>query len=61
MDALEERWEKARLEAFVSDENGIIILSSNPALRLKAVRSLSADDKERLARSSGCHSFSAHQ
>ena len=38
MDALEERWEKARLEAFVSDENGIIILSSNPALRLKAVR-----------------------
>ncbi len=39
MDALEERWEKARLEAFVSDENGIIILSSNPALRLKAVRS----------------------
>ena len=50
MDALEERWEKARLEAFVSDENGIIILSSNPALRLKAVRSLSADDK-RLARS----------
>ena len=43
--------EKARLEAFVSDENGIIILSSNPALRLKAVRSLSADDKERLARS----------
>ncbi len=51
MDALEERWEKARLEAFVSDENGIIILSSNPALRLKAVRSLSADDKERLARS----------
>ncbi|RJT43184.1 sensor histidine kinase, partial [Escherichia coli] len=44
-------WEKARLEAFVSDENGIIILSSNPALRLKAVRSLSADDKERLARS----------
>ncbi|MEZ1355419.1 sensor histidine kinase, partial [Pseudomonas aeruginosa] len=51
MDALEERWEKARLEAFVSDENGIIILSSNPALRLKAVRPLSADDKERLARS----------
>ncbi len=51
MEALEERWQKARLQAFVSDENGIIILSSDPALRLKAVRPLSADDKERMARS----------
>ncbi|MCY1348780.1 C4-dicarboxylate transport sensor protein DctB [compost metagenome] len=51
LDAIEQRWEKARLHAFVSDENGIIILSSDPALRLKAVRPLSADDKERLARS----------
>ena len=51
MEALEERWEKAQLQAFVSDENGIIVLSSNPQLRLKAVRPLSAADKERLARS----------
>ncbi|MCP8463953.1 ATP-binding protein [Pseudomonas sp. ZM23] len=51
MEALEERWEKARLQAFVSDENGIIILSSDPTLRLKAVRPLSDQDKERLARS----------
>lgn len=51
MEGLEERWEKAQLQAFVSDANGIIILSSNPQLRLKAVRPLSADDKERLARS----------
>ncbi|SDH67569.1 sensor histidine kinase [Pseudomonas panipatensis] len=51
MDALEERWEKARLQAFVSDENGIIILSSDPHLRLQAVRPLSPADKERLARS----------
>jgi len=51
MEALEERWEKAQLQAFVSDENGIIVLSSNPQLRLKAVRPLSASDKERLARS----------
>ncbi|WP_024763027.1 sensor histidine kinase [Pseudomonas nitroreducens] len=51
MESLEERWEKARLQAFVSDENGIIILSSDPALRLKAVRPLSDADKERLARS----------
>ncbi|MFA7941983.1 ATP-binding protein [Pseudomonas brenneri] len=51
LEALEERWQRARLEAFVSDENGIIILSSDPARRLKAVRPLSDDTKERLARS----------
>nr|WP_314877405.1 ATP-binding protein [uncultured Pseudomonas sp.] len=51
LDTLEERWQRARLEAFVSDENGIIILSSDPARRLKAVRALSPQTKERLARS----------
>ncbi|MFO2463699.1 ATP-binding protein [Pseudomonas sp. 15FMM2] len=51
LEALEERWQRARLEAFVSDENGIIILSSDPARRLKAVLALSDDTKERLARS----------
>ena len=51
LEAMEERWQRARLEAFVSDENGIIILSSDPARRLKAVRPLSDDTKERLARS----------
>ncbi|MCY1410040.1 C4-dicarboxylate transport sensor protein DctB [compost metagenome] len=51
MEALEERWQRARLEAFVSDENGIIILSSDPARRLKSVRPMSPEIKERLARS----------
>lgn len=51
LEALEERWQRARLEAFVSDENGIIILSSDPARRLKSVRPLTAQTKERLARS----------
>ncbi|WP_300730673.1 ATP-binding protein [Pseudomonas sp.] len=51
LEALEERWQRARLEAYVSDENGIIILTSDPSLRLKSVRPLSADTKERLARS----------
>ncbi|TBV03250.1 sensor histidine kinase [Phytopseudomonas dryadis] len=55
LDALEQRWQRARLEAYVSDENGIIILSSNPARRLKAVRPLNADIKERLARSLQYH------
>ncbi|WP_339532081.1 sensor histidine kinase [Pseudomonas mucidolens] len=51
LEALEERWQRARLEAFVSDENGIIILSSDPARRLKAVLPLNDETKERLARS----------
>lgn len=51
LDALEERWQRARLEAYVSDENGIIILSSDPARRLKAIRPLDDDTRERLARS----------
>lgn len=51
LEALEERWQRARLEAYVSDENGIIILSSDPARRLKSVRPLTPEIKERLARS----------
>ncbi len=51
LEALEQRWQRARLEAFVSDENGIIILSSDPARRLKSVRPLTPEIKERLARS----------
>ncbi|WP_213875076.1 ATP-binding protein [Pseudomonas sp. dw_358] len=55
LEALEERWQKARLEAYVSDENGIIILSSDPARRLKSTQPLSAETKERLARSLQYH------
>jgi two-component system sensor histidine kinase AauS len=51
IETLEERWQRARMEAFVSDENGIIILSSDPARRLKSVRALTPEIKERLARS----------
>ncbi|TBU89048.1 sensor histidine kinase [Stutzerimonas kirkiae] len=55
LDALEERWARARLEAYVSDENGIIILSSNPARRLKSLRPLDEATRERLARSLQYH------
>ncbi|MCF5635932.1 sensor histidine kinase [Pseudomonas syringae] len=51
LEALEERWQRARLEAFVTDENGIIILSSDPTRRLKSVRPLTPAIKERMARS----------
>lgn len=55
LDALEKRWADARVEAHVSDENGIIILSSDPARRLKSVRPLDAAGRERLARSLQYH------
>jgi len=51
LDALEARWQRARLEAFVSDENGIIILSSDATRRLKSLAPLDAEHRERLARS----------
>ncbi|WP_373386893.1 ATP-binding protein [Pseudomonas alcaligenes] len=55
LDALEKRWADARVEAYVSDENGIIILSSDPQRRLKAVRPLDDASRERLARSLQYH------
>ncbi len=55
LDALEQRWQRARLEAYVSDENGIIILSSDPARRLKAIYPLGPNTRERLARSLQYH------
>jgi two-component system sensor histidine kinase AauS len=55
LDALEQRWRRARLEAYVSDENGIIILASSPARRLKAVQPLGPNTRERLARSLQYH------
>lgn len=55
LDALEKRWADARVEAYVSDENGIIILASDPSRRLKAVRQLDAVSRERLARSLQYH------
>ncbi len=51
LDMLERRWQRAQLQAYVSDENGIIILSSNPTRRLKAIHRLGPHTRERLARS----------
>ncbi|WP_437880264.1 sensor histidine kinase [Pseudomonas sp. LRF_L74] len=55
LDSLEERWQRAQLEAYVSDENGIIILSGNPERRLKAVYPLDPATREQLARSLRYH------
>lgn len=57
LDALEARWQKARLEAFVSDENGIIILSSDATRRLKSVEPLNDESRARLARSLQYYGF----
>lgn len=55
LDSLEARWQRAHLEAYISDENGIIILGSDPRVRLKSVRPLDAETRERLARSLQYH------
>jgi two-component system sensor histidine kinase AauS len=55
LEGLEQRWQRARLQAYVSDENGIIILSSNQERWLKAIRPLDAPTRERLARSLQYH------
>lgn len=61
LDSLEQRWQRARLEAYVSDENGIIILASNPARRLKAINPLGPNTRERLARSLQYHWFALEE
>ncbi len=55
LEAMEMRWARARLDAFVSDDNGIIILSSDPARRLKSVRPLDDATRARLAGSLQYH------
>ncbi len=55
LEPIEQRWARARLQAYVSDENGIIILSSDPALRLKSIRPLSEQTRTRLASSLQYH------
>ena len=51
LDPLEQRWQRAQLEAFVSDDNGIVILSSDPARRFKSVQPLDAERRAQLAAS----------
>ena len=41
LESVEQRWRDAGLQAFVSDENQIIILASDPAHKLRAVTPLS--------------------
>lgn len=55
LDPLEQRWQRARLEAYVSDGNGIVILSSDPTRRFKSLRPLDAERRAALAASLQYH------
>jgi two-component system sensor histidine kinase AauS len=55
LEPIERRWQDAHLQAYVSDENGIIILSSDPANRLKAIHPLTAKIRAKLASSLQYH------
>ena len=55
LEPLEQRWQRARLEAYVSDGNGIVILSSDPARRFKSVLPLDAARRTALAASLQYH------
>ncbi|MBV2133874.1 sensor histidine kinase [Pseudomonas sp. MAP12] len=55
LDPLEQRWQRAQLQAFVSDDNGIVILSSDPARRFKSVLPLDAARRAQLAASLQYH------
>ncbi|MDC7716636.1 cache domain-containing protein [Vogesella sp. DC21W] len=52
---LEQGWRKANSNALVTDENGVVILSTNPDWYLRALHPISAERREQLARSLQYH------
>ncbi|WP_373379416.1 ATP-binding protein [Cupriavidus nantongensis] len=51
LEPLENRWQGADSQMLLTDENGVVILASDPSWKLAALRPLSAETRERLARS----------
>ncbi|NUO88284.1 MAG: sensor histidine kinase [Cupriavidus sp.] len=51
LEPLENRWQGADSQMLLTDENGVVILASDPSWKLAALRPLSAEARERLARS----------
>lgn len=51
LEPLEQRWQSADMQMLLSDENGVVILASEPSWKLRARRELSAAQRERLNRS----------
>lgn len=52
---LEQGWRKANSNALVTDENGVVILSTNPDWYLRALHPITAERREQLARSLQYH------
>ncbi|MFS8981001.1 cache domain-containing protein [Cupriavidus necator] len=51
LEPLENRWQGADSQMLLTDENGVVILASDPSWKLAALRPLSAEARERLSRS----------
>ena len=51
LEPLENRWQGADSQMLLADENGVVILASDPSWKLAALRPLSADARARFARS----------
>jgi len=51
LEPLENRWQGADAQMLLTDENGVVILASDPSLKLAALRPLSAEQRVRLQRS----------
>ncbi|MDQ0141856.1 sensor histidine kinase [Cupriavidus necator] len=51
LEPLENRWQGADSQMLLTDENGVVILASDPSWKLAALRELSTEARERLARS----------
>lgn len=51
LEPLENRWQGADSQMLLADENGVVILASDPSWKLAALRPLTADVRERLDRS----------
>ncbi|WP_354686007.1 ATP-binding protein [Cupriavidus necator] len=51
LEPLENRWQGADSQMLLTDENGVVILASDPSWKLAALRPLSDETRERLSRS----------
>ncbi|QUN29076.1 sensor histidine kinase [Cupriavidus sp. KK10] len=51
LEPLENRWQGADSQMLLTDENGVVILASDPSWKLAALRPLSPEARERLTRS----------
>ncbi|KWR87465.1 sensor histidine kinase [Cupriavidus sp. IDO] len=51
LEPLENRWQGADSQMLLADENGVVILASDPSWKLAALRTIAPETRDRLARS----------